>query len=204
MVPPDEFILVAEETGKMKEIGLWVLNQSFKEFKSVKAFLPRDFILSINLSIKQFSYKKLVENIEKARSTFDLASHQLAFEITETSVMENLSVIPELERLRELGCLIAIDDFGTGYSSLARLKDFPTDSLKIDKSFILGSSESHELRAIIDNTIQLAKELNLKIVAEGIENTEQLDFLISKGCPHGQGFFLAKPVSIQEIKEMFS
>ena len=109
---------------------------------------------------------------------------------------------PMLRQLKKIGFSIAIDDFGTGYSSLSRLKDLPIDTLKIDKSFVLGSTVSKELRVIIENTVALAKNLNLHLIAEGVETKQNVTFLLEKECPYGQGFYLSKPLSLEEVKKL--
>ena len=201
-VSPSEFIAILEESGPIREIGLWVIKSAFKDFNEIKDILPEDFTLSINVSYKQLAYLEFTNQIKALLDTHHIDPNKITFELTETNNTINYNAISVLNNLQDMGISIAIDDFGIGYSSLSRLKDFPIDILKIDKSFTLHLEESQETQFIIENTINLSRKLNLKCIAEGIENDEQLDFLTSHHCVYGQGFYFSKPIPLNEIKQL--
>jgi diguanylate cyclase (GGDEF)-like protein/PAS domain S-box-containing protein len=201
-VSADEFIHILENAKKMKEVGQWVLETALKDFSKIQEKVAKDFVLSINLSAQQLVDRKIVDAIMTLMKKYHIKVQHIAFEVTETSLVENSAMEPMLRQLKKIGFSIAIDDFGTGYSSLSRLKDLPIDTLKIDKSFVLGSTVSKELRVIIENTVALAKNLNLHLIAEGVETKQNVTFLLEKECPYGQGFYLSKPLSLEEVKKL--
>ena len=202
IIYPDEFIYLLEDTNKIREVGAWVIDAAFKQLSEIKSLLPKGFVMSVNLSGKQINDANLVHHIKKMLSTYRLEAGQIDFEVTESCVMSVDRAEPILDALSHIGFSISIDDFGTGYSSLSRLQDFPIDTLKIDKSFVVSLSNRDESKLIIENTLHLAKNLKLKVIAEGIETHEQLQFLIDQKCPYGQGFYLAKPMSIEGVKKI--
>jgi len=195
LVPPVEFIPIAEETGLIGPIGHWVLEEACRQ-----ARLWQDrpgappLTMSVNLSGRQFQRPSLVEDIRRVLATTGLSPHGLKLEITESVVMQDVvGASATLADLAGLGVRIAIDDFGTGYSSLAYLKQFPIETLKIDRSFVNGIVEDSQDVAIVRSVIALAKTLNLTVTAEGIETPGQQIRLRDLGCDLGQGYLFGRP-----------
>jgi diguanylate cyclase (GGDEF)-like protein len=195
MVPPLEFIGLAERTGLIVPIGKWVIEEACRaESRWRQSFPDRPpLMVSVNISACQFG-PELVEVVGAAMSASATGPTALCLEITESLLMENLegSVII-LRKLADLGVALSIDDFGTGFSSLARLKQFPLHELKIDKSFVDGLGIEPDDTAIVAAVIAMAHALKLSVVAEGVETAEQLQGLRTLGCDQAQGFFLARP-----------
>ena len=195
LIPPAEFIPVAEEGGLIVELGNLVLAKACRH----AVMLPDDIKIAVNLSALQFAGGNLVNSVMVALADSGLAEARLELEITESVFLadsqENLKT---LERLQRLGVSIALDDFGVGYSSLSYLTAFPFNKVKIDKSFIdrIGRSET---LAVLGSIVQLAKTLNLSIVAEGVETYEQVEKIRSLGIALGQGYFFSKPVPFGEL-----
>ncbi|NWG13204.1 MAG: EAL domain-containing protein, partial [Acidobacteria bacterium] len=197
VVPPQEFIPVAESTGLIVPLGRWILREACRQLRDWQQSLSisQEVSVSVNLSAAQFIQPELVEQVGEALQEFNLEPHCLVVELTESVIMENPeAVISLLMRLRVLGVRIALDDFGTGYSSLSYLRQFPVDLLKIDRSFVRGAAASADSVEIIRAINWLAHQLGLRVVAEGIENEEQLDLMRSLGCEDGQGFFFSRAV----------
>lgn len=197
MIPPSDFIPLAEETGLIIPIGHWVINEACRQLKEWRTTEKKagNLSISVNISALQFMHKDLETSIRSALASFDLPPYLFVAELTESAVMEKPeSVIGQLNRLKKTGIRIAIDDFGTGYSSLAYLKRFPLDYLKMDKSFVHGINADHENMEIARAIITLAHNLNLHVIAEGIERMEQLEALKGLSCDYIQGYFYSKPV----------
>lgn len=200
MVSPIEFIPVAEETGLIVPIGRWVLLNACKQLKTWHAQGHTQMTVSVNLSGRQFEEDDLIPMIESILVETDIAPEFLHIELTENQIFKNTHVT--LEKMREikaLGIKIALDDFGTGYSSLGYLKNFPIDTLKIDRSFMLDILTDKDNAAITSTIITLAQNLNLNVIAEGVETVEQLDFLIAKNCFNIQGYYYSKPLPAEEL-----
>ncbi len=195
LIGPMEFIPIAEETGFIQDIGEWILDQACQQIRFWRDNGMPNVLVSINISSIQINYGSPVLSIKNMLSKHDISSRHLEIEITESSLIENEAVaINLLTHLRNLGVAIALDDFGTGYSSLSYLKRFPIDTLKIDRTFIQDIEKDQESLKILKSIINLAHDLKLKIVAEGVETREQLDSLIELNCETIQGFYLAKPM----------
>lgn len=203
IVPPIKFIGLAEETGLIVSIGRWVLRAASEQNKAWQdAGLP-PMRVAVNLSVRQFEEENLTEVVKNVLEETGLEPKYLELEITETMAMKNMELIVKtLRELRELGVHIALDDFGTGYSSLKYLRNIPIDTLKIDRAFINDINSNPSYSAIIDAIIEIAKRLNLGIIAEGVETNEQSKFLIDKKCYEMQGFLFSKPVSKEEFEKM--
>jgi EAL domain-containing protein (putative c-di-GMP-specific phosphodiesterase class I) len=194
IVPPLQFIPLAEETGLIVPIGAWVLREACRQGAILHSRFPRPqaLTISVNLSAKQLQSETIVRDVEDALAFSGLESSALVLEITETVMMSDTDVaIERLNDLKALGVRIALDDFGTGYSSLSYLSRFPVDILKMDRSFLAGGEESSLAAAII----AIGDRLGLEVVAEGIEHEEQSDSLRDLGCQLGQGFLFARPMT---------
>ncbi|MEO8287927.1 MAG: PAS domain S-box protein [Chloroflexota bacterium] len=198
LLPPSDFIPLAEETGLILPLGQWVLKAACKQVRTWQLEVEgaSELIVSVNLSPRQFRHPRLVEDIKRALAETGLAARHLKLEITESAGLDNSdSTIRTLHELKAEGIQIAIDDFGTGYSALSYLKHYPIDSLKLDRSFISGLGNNLEDTAIIHAVIAFARTLNLKVIAEGIETAEQLAQLRELGCSWGQGYYFARPLT---------
>lgn len=199
-ISPDKFIPVAEETGLILDIGEWVIRSAVYQSLMLNAEQKDKKYISINVSGRQFLDRTFFTRIQKLLRAVDGIHECLELEITESVLLNNLEEnIRILQSLRELGMRIAVDDFGTGYSSLNYLKKLPIDTLKIDRSFISGVCENRQDAAIATTIITLAKSLDLKVVAEGVETEEQLAFLKQGGCDAVQGFLIAKPMPFANV-----
>jgi diguanylate cyclase (GGDEF)-like protein/PAS domain S-box-containing protein len=197
LVPPVEFIAVAEETGLIIPIGRWILNEGCRQMRTWQAHFSSTppLAISINLSSKQFSQPDLIEQIKHTLEETGLDARSLKLEITESVVMENAAATTVmLSQLRDLGVQLYIDDFGTGCSSLSYLHHFPVDMLKIDRSFVSRMSAADEGLEIARTIVALAHNLHIEVMAEGVETTEQLAQLKALDCEYGQGYLFSEPV----------
>ena len=207
LLAPEKFIPVAEETGLIVPLGLYVLKAACLQMRQWHEQYPSDppLTVSVNLSARQFQQTDLVDDAAEALRAAGLDPGALELEITESVVMENAqSAIATLRALKALGLRLSIDDFGTGYSSLAYLKSFPVDTLKIDRSFVDGLEEDAEDSAIASGMVSLAHTLGLEVVAEGVENAKQLAKLKEMRCNLAQGYHLFKPLPPSEVTSAFS
>lgn len=201
LIPPLDFIPMAEETGMIIPLTMWMLRESCTQLAKWQERSPlnKTLMMSINLSGKHFSDPNIVESVRSILLETGVSAPSLKLEITESAVMENADVAIEvLKQLRDIGCQLSIDDFGTGYSSLSYLHKFPIDMLKVDRSFVSTMEDGTENGEIVRTIISLAKTLGLSVVAEGIESIHQLHQLRILGCEYGQGFLFARPVPSEE------
>ncbi len=207
LIPPNDFIPIAEETGLILNIGEWVLQEACRQlwdWQQTRPDLP-PLSISVNLSRKQFSQPGLGQQIQSTLSEAGIHARQLKLEITETTIMENETMASELvNQLRALGLQLQIDDFGTGYSSLSFLHSFPLDTLKIDRSFIEGLVSDSEKSEIVRTMITLAHNLGMTAIAEGVETQEQLRWLQTHHCDCVQGYFLSKPLPANQIETLLA
>jgi diguanylate cyclase (GGDEF)-like protein len=196
LVPPDEFIPVAEDTGFIAEIGAIVLKQACNQMRQWHLEAGRENLtISVNLSGKQLTQTDLIQNVKNTLGQTRLNPSCLRLEITESVVMENAEIATAtLQQLRNLGVQLSIDDFGTGYSSLSYLHRFPVNNLKIDRSFIGRMAIGDENLEIVKTICTLANNLGMDVVAEGLETREQLELLRSLKCEYGQGYLFSRPV----------
>jgi len=203
LLPPDEFIPIAEETGMINAIGRWVLEQACRQNKQWQASGAGQFRIAVNLSGRQLKQEDLPEQIADALRRSGLAPRWLQVELTETSVMQNpVTAGRLLEEIRNLGVSVAIDDFGSGYTSLSYLKRLPIDGVKIDKSFIAGVVDDMDDQAISKAIIALAESLRLKVVAEGVETHGQLAFLRENHCCDAQGYLFSRPLPANKLADI--
>jgi diguanylate cyclase (GGDEF)-like protein len=202
LMSPHEFLQVAEESGLMIQIGAWVLKQASKDCKKLMRSGYSHFSVAVNISPLQFRQQELVEVVRAALRDSRLPASRLELELTESMIADKPElVIGRLENLKKLGVSIALDDFGTGYSNLQYLQRFPIDALKIDRSFVSGVPDDEHSTSIVLAIIGLARSLNLKVVAEGVETLEQQQFLQANACDAAQGFRYSRPMPFDEFKE---
>lgn len=202
-VYPADFIPLAEESGLIIPIGRWVLETACLQNKAWQNLGLHPIPVAVNVSTLQFHQPRFAKSIERILADTGLDPEWLDLEITESIIMQSLSdTIKTLSSLKERGIKLSIDDFGTGYSSLSYLKTFPIDKLKIDKSFVhdIGTDKNDE--AIVSSVISLARNMDMEVIAEGVENEEQLFYLIDKRCYLGQGFFFEKPGTAKEMTSL--
>jgi EAL domain-containing protein (putative c-di-GMP-specific phosphodiesterase class I) len=202
LVPPLDFIPLAEETGLIVPIGEWVLATACARTKSWQGRGLPKLSVAVNLSARQFADTMLLAKLTRIIHASGLDPSLLELEITESVVMSNgESAVSVLGKLKSIGVQIAIDDFGTGYSSLAYLKRFPIDILKVDRSFIRDIPADSGDMKITRAIIAMAHGLRLKVVAEGVETAEQMEFLGSQSCDAVQGYFLYRPLQEEELAD---
>jgi EAL domain-containing protein (putative c-di-GMP-specific phosphodiesterase class I) len=201
MVQPNDFIPAAEETGLIVPIGQWVLEEACRQAAVWSRELASPAIsMSVNLSARQFQHPGLLDDVDRALRMAQLDPAALTLEITESVVMKDPNAAAaKLREIKALGVRVAVDDFGTGYSSLAYLKDFPVDSLKIDRSFTQSLGEGGDDAAIVRSVVALGHALRLSVTAEGIETEVQLAHLRALRCDRGQGFLFARPAPASEV-----
>jgi len=203
MVPPGEFIGLAEETGLIAEIGEFVLRQACRQAHEWQRNGLSPIRVSVNLSVHQLRQGKLVSLVRQVLDEAGLMPEYLELELTESQLLDSVEhIISTFQQLRELGVKLAIDDFGTGYSSLSYLKRFPVDYVKIDQAFIRGLNEGTEDAAITRAIIAMAHSLELKVVAEGVENAQQLEFLREHECDEVQGYLISRPVDASAMGDV--
>lgn len=194
-ISPGKFIPIAEETGLIIPLGEWVLRQACMQSKKWQDQGYPTLIVSVNLSLRQFTQPNLPEKIKEILSETGLGAKWLELEVTESIFADLDHSVNILQKIRNLGIYVSIDDFGTGYSSFSYIKHLPINTLKIDASFISDIHLNKESEAIVKGIIDIAKALNLNVIAEGIESREQLLTLMQNGCIQGQGFLFSKPLS---------
>ena len=203
-IPPNKFIHLAEESGLIVPITVWILQETTNQLAEWQKISPghKDLIVSVNISGKHLSNDDLIDDVENALAISKIKPSTLKLEITESAAMENAEhTINILNRLKQLGVQLSIDDFGTGYSSLSYLHRLPFDTLKIDRSFVYSVGESGENSEILQTIISLAKGLKKKVIAEGIETEPQLTLLQNLGCDYGQGYLLARPLTKESAEK---
>jgi predicted signal transduction protein with EAL and GGDEF domain len=199
-IEPNVFIPVAEQRGLIRPIGSWVLRQACRQNREwQRAGLPH-VPIAVNLSAVQFRQKNLLQEVEQVLGETGLAPQFLAFELTESMLMDDTAEMARtLEGFKAMGVRLAIDDFGTGHSSLMHLKRFPIDKLKIDRTFVRDTPGDPDDCAIIAAIIDLARNMDITSIAEGVDRMEQLDFLRSRGCEEVQGYLFAKAMPPEEM-----
>jgi diguanylate cyclase (GGDEF)-like protein len=205
LVPPNEFLGVAEESGLSLSIGSWVLDEACRQMREwgLHRGDARPFTMSVNVSNRQFWQSTLIEDVDDKLRAYGLSPDRLAVEITEGVIMDDVKVASSmLSDLRTLGVQVHIDDFGTGYSSLEALHDLAIDAFKIDRSFISRIASSPRSKELVRTIVTMGLNLNLDVIAEGIETDEALGFVRRLGCPHGQGYLFSRAVPAEEFTKL--
>jgi diguanylate cyclase (GGDEF)-like protein/PAS domain S-box-containing protein len=199
MIPPDKFIPIAEETGLITSLGYWVLETACRQIRQWQDAGYEHLSVAVNLSAIQFRQHDLQEQVQRTLDATGICAHQLELEITESTIMNDIDTAASTMRaLHCSGVRISIDDFGTGYSSLSHLQRFPINTVKIDHSFIRDITTDSDDAAIVSAIIAMAHNMGLKVIAEGVETQEQLNFLRSRECEEVQGFLFSPPVPARE------
>jgi EAL domain-containing protein (putative c-di-GMP-specific phosphodiesterase class I) len=199
-IEPNEFIPILEQTGRIQDVGRWVLRQACAQTAEWHA--SGDTIdVSVNVSARQLGDDAIVEHIREALDSSGLDGTSLIIEVAETALMHNVQgTASRLSAIKALGVRVAVDDFGTGYSSLAYLRQFPVDCIKIDREFTTAITTSPESKALIGTLVQLGKDLGLSTLAEGVETTGELDILRSEHVNEAQGFLLSRPLDAETLE----
>ncbi|MGY3606211.1 MULTISPECIES: putative bifunctional diguanylate cyclase/phosphodiesterase [unclassified Bradyrhizobium] len=201
VIPPGNFIGLAEETGLIVPIGEFVLRQACAD----AAAWPQDVAVAVNLSPIQFKNPNLVSSVKAALEDTRLAAHRLELEITETVLLQNSeATLAVLHELRALGIRISLDDFGTGYSSLSYLRSFPFDKIKIDRSFVSDLATREDSMAIVRAVTGLGKSLGIVTTAEGVETDAQFELLRREGCTQAQGYLFSAPRPVAEVMKILA
>ena len=201
LVPPADFIPLAEETGLIVPLSEWAIREAARQARVWQDAFGFQDAIAVNLPSRLFERSDLVEHIHQCVTTFNVPHRSIMLEITENSLMKELqNVIPALHRLNEIGVEISIDDFGTGYSSLAYLTTLPISELKIDRSFVRDLGVTHQSSAVVTAIIALARSLSLRVVAEGVETLRQMEELYRLGCSMMQGFLISRAVAPEELQ----
>lgn len=207
VLQPDSFIALAEETGLIERLGAWVLRTACCQMRALhdSEGVDPNLIVAVNLSARQLDPAQLLRTVSAALADSGLAPACLELELTETAVMADCaSAIGILNELKALGVRLSLDDFGTGYSSLEHLRHLPFDSIKIDRSFIVGVGQQGNDRAIVKTIIALASNLNMSVIAEGVEQREQAEFLHAHACHEMQGFLFARALAVPQLADMLA
>jgi diguanylate cyclase (GGDEF)-like protein/PAS domain S-box-containing protein len=203
LVSPAEFIPLAEDTGLIVPIGKWILYKACLQNKAWQDLGFPPMTVAVNLSARQFQQQNLIDTVARVLKETGMDPKYLELEITESIAMHNVdSTIAKLQGLKKLGVQISIDDFGTGYSSLSYLQRFPIDTLKIDQSFIREIKHDSNDAAIVLAVIAMAHSLKLKVIAEGVETADQMNYLKSSGCDLMQGYLFSRPIPVEEFEKM--
>jgi EAL domain-containing protein (putative c-di-GMP-specific phosphodiesterase class I) len=196
LVPPGDFIPVAEETGQINRLGLWILADACRE---QVAWADHDVTVEVNLSPRQLSDPDLPARVADVLARTGARPDRLMLEVTESALIDDRVAGPALAALKDLGVGLALDDFGTGYSSLTSLRRYPFDTVKIDRSFVAEIARSADDRAIVRHVINLSHDLGMRVVAEGVETREQLDGLAEAGADSAQGYYLGRPAPAADL-----
>jgi len=202
LVPPAKFITVAENSGLIVPFGEWVLRTACAQARQWQDQGLPPLPVAVNVSAVQFRQERFVEMVQRALDESGLAPQYLELELTESLLLsKGEATLSVLQQLGKMGLRLSIDDFGTGYSSLSYLRHFPVYKLKIDRSFVLAATVNADDAAIITAIINMAKSLNLKVIAEGVETEEQIFFLRERHCDEAQGYYFSRPLAAADLAE---
>jgi EAL domain-containing protein (putative c-di-GMP-specific phosphodiesterase class I) len=206
LILPSRFIPVAEERGLIVPIGRWVMENAAKQLKEWSdAFRNRRLSMAVNLSKRQLTEHDLVDSVRSILKNAGVPGDRFELEVTESGIIQHNSEITEvLTRLRELGVQLHMDDFGTGYSSLSCLHSFPLEGLKIDRSFLITMSGNRDYAAVICAIMSLARNLKMKVTAEGVERPEQIALLQALECDYAQGYYFAEPLTAEDALHLLA
>lgn len=200
LVSPDVFIPIAEQSHLIVEIGKWVVSQACRDLATLREAQFEDLKVHVNMAASEFANSALPDELQAQIAVFGLNPHNLSLELTEGMLMKRPDqVIPVMRALRQLGFGISLDDFGMGHSSLALLKNLPISSLKIDRSFVRDLSQQRNDRAIVKTIVDLGRNMELEVIAEGVETASQLDILQQSGCSLIQGYLLGRPMALTDL-----
>lgn len=201
MIPPSVFIPVAEEVGLINALGDWIMQTACQQIRDWQTGVCRDLVVAVNISSQQIVNPVFFTRVREILQSTDISPERLDFELTETSIMLMESTVDEVfAQIHALGITISLDDFGTGYSSLTHLRRFPIDSLKIDRSFVDEALTNPDDKAIVSAIIGMAKNLGLRVTAEGVEVSGQADFIRNLGCDYAQGYYFGRPMTADQIQ----
>ncbi|MDY6820999.1 MAG: EAL domain-containing protein [Deferribacterota bacterium] len=205
LIPPNEFIPIAETSGLIRPIGQWVLEEACRQIRGWQARGIPNIKVSVNVSTIQFQDKNLSKVVEFNIKQNNLKPEQVELELTESIIMRNIEdALKIMNDLKLINVILSVDDFGTGFSSLSYIQKFPIDIIKIDKSFVSSiENEKSESASIVKTIIELSKNLGIKVVAEGVETKEQLELLKKWGCDEYQGYYFSKPIPAEEYEQLF-
>ncbi|AHL36621.1 diguanylate cyclase [Pseudomonas brassicacearum] len=202
LLPPSEFVPLAEQSGLIVPLGYWVISRALRDMQALRERGLAPLHMAVNLSFRQFQDSQLLPTLSRLITERGVEAQWLEFELTETAVMRRSELVKQtMDALGRLGVRFSLDDFGTGFSSFVHLNSLPIALLKIDKSFVGGMEQREENRKLVHAMINLAHNLNLEVVAEGVETREQLDLLRGFGCDQVQGFLISKPLPLPELVE---
>jgi len=200
LLPPSEFVPLAEQSGLIVPLGYWVISRALRDMQALRELGLPALHMAINLSFRQFQDSQLLSTLSRLIAERGVEAQWLEFELTETAVMRRSDLVKQtMDALGRLGVRFSLDDFGTGFSSFVHLNSLPIALLKVDKSFVGGMEEREENRKLVHAMINLAHNLNLEVVAEGVETAEQLDLLRGFGCDQVQGYLISKPLPLAEL-----
>ena len=203
MISPGEFIPLAEQTGQIIPLGLWILKQACLEIADFNAQRERGLRVAVNISSLQFIRGSFLDDVRRVLAETGLPPQLLELEVTESVLLDGAEPVIELmETLKTLGVRVALDDFGTGFSSLSYLRDLPTHKVKLDRSFVEKTTTDHRIAAIVQGVITMAHHMDMIVVAEGIETQEQQEDLARRHCDILQGYLFARPMPLAELKKL--
>ena len=203
LVPPGDFLPMLENTAMMSELDFWVMEKAIELLSRLASNGYRNVKMAINLSAAQFANSALLPYLMELIELHKVDARNIELELTETVLVADIErAVEVIQQIRALGCKIAVDDFGTGYSSLSYLKTIPSDIIKIDRSFIAGMLETESDRNIVSSTISMVRSMGQEIIAEGIEQPEQLYQLANMSCQYGQGYYISKPIKEDVLWEV--
>jgi EAL domain-containing protein (putative c-di-GMP-specific phosphodiesterase class I) len=203
LIPPGDFIPLAEETGLILPIGAWVLDEACRQVAQWHRLGFPKMRIAVNVSARQFRHKAFVDSVQTVLDTHGLEAGLLEIELTESVMMyAGEAEMQALARLKFMGVRLAIDDFGTGYASLSNLKKFPVDVVKVDRSFVMDCLNSTDDAAIVKAVVSMGHALRLQVVAEGVETREQMAFLQLLGCDCAQGYLIGEPMPAAKFERL--
>ena len=211
IVSPNLFIDIIENSSMVIPIGHWIINQALKDLKTIQTHLHShkkhkeadDFMMSINISGRQFTHSDFVNNLEDLREKHDLQTKNIKLEMTERVMMDGAIALEALNQCYNQGYALSIDDFGTGFSGLQYLTQMPISFLKIDRSFVMKLLNDPKSKAVVSSIIHLAHAMDIEIIAEGIETSEESLVLETLGARYGQGYLFSKPVPLRDFISLF-